>query len=167
MKIIQLTKSKSAMVDDDDFEWLSQWKWHAVEIKHRTTPSTWYARRYQRRFPLTRQVIYMHRAIIIYHGCSSECDVDHKDTNGLNNQFVNLRSCSQSKNNGNRVKEGNCSSKYKGVSWCNTRNKWRSMLRINKKAFGAKRFDSEEDAARHYDSLARLHFGEFARLNFP
>jgi hypothetical protein len=29
MKEIQLTQGKVALVDDDDFDYLSQWKWYA------------------------------------------------------------------------------------------------------------------------------------------
>lgn len=35
MRQIPLTQGKFAKVDDEDFEWLSQWKWYA--LKHGNT----------------------------------------------------------------------------------------------------------------------------------
>ena len=40
MKIIMLTKGKFAIVDDDDFPYLSQFDWHAKKSRY-----TWYAAR--------------------------------------------------------------------------------------------------------------------------
>lgn len=42
-------------------------------------------------------------------------------------------------------------SKFYGVGWDNTRQKWRSAVVYQGKAYHQKRFDNEIDAARHYD----------------
>jgi polysaccharide pyruvyl transferase WcaK-like protein len=41
MKTIQLTKDKIALVDDEDYEYLNQWKWNA----YKKTDSIFYAAR--------------------------------------------------------------------------------------------------------------------------
>lgn len=57
-------------------------------------------------------------------------------------------------------------SKYKGVSWSSERSKWVAQGNANKKFFHIGRFNSEEDAAKAYDTWAREHHGEFAYCNF-
>jgi hypothetical protein len=61
----------------------------------------------------------------------------------------------------NSRKRNNASSKYKGVSWDDSRKQWRASIPI---FLG--RFDSEIEAAKAYDKKAKELYGEFALLNF-
>jgi hypothetical protein len=67
----------------------------------------------------------------------------------------------------NQRKQSGTSSRYKGVSWRADRNKWTAYICPDRKKINLGVFNSEEDAARAYDSMAPKYFGEFARLNFP
>ena len=44
-------------------------------------------------------------------------------------------------------------SKYYGVAWDAKRNKWRSAVVYNGKAHKQKRFNSEIEAAKHYNNV--------------
>ena len=158
-KRIPLSQGKFAIVDDADFDWLSQWKWSYNAHKR-----TDYAVRAIGRH--TDQVtIYMHRIIA---NPPSGKETDHINGNGLDNRRCNLRACTRSQNHMNRRKQANCSSQYKGVSWDKARQKW--WVQISKCHGGIHRigrFDDEEKAARTYDRFALEYFGTFAHLNFP
>lgn len=58
-------------------------------------------------------------------------------------------------------------SKYRGVSWNSTERRWAVFLRHDGKAHFGGYFDDEIEAARKYDAMAREHFKDFARCNFP
>ena len=154
MKKIELTQGKVTQVDDEDYEWLNQWKWYAIKV-HRT----FYAVRYVNKDKLT---IFMHRIIL---NISEKIKPDHKDRDGLNNQRNNLRVCTEQQNNFNRKGWLNCSSTYKGVTWDKNAKKWRPSITINNKKIHLGSFDSETKAARAYDVKAIELFGEFAYLN--
>lgn len=157
MKLIPLTRGLFAEVDDEDFEWLNQWKWHAQ--KHATTH---YAARIHC-FENTRTTIMMHQLIIGDHPLKLKAD--HKDCNGLNNQRSNLRFCTISQNSMNKRKRLNCASIYKGVTWHKKSNRWVSRINKNGKTIYCKFFISELEAAKQYDIWALEIFGEFARPN--
>lgn len=91
--------------------------------------------------------------------------IDHKDVNPQNNRPDNLREGTDAKNQHNKSPLGG-SSKYKGVTWVHDRQKWKSLITIDKKTYSLGRFDSEIEAARAYDEKARELFGEFALTNF-
>lgn len=154
MKNIKLTQGKFAIVDDDIFDYLNQWKWNAYESK-----GTYYARRTD----CTNKIytnISMHRLII---EAKKGTIVDHKDGNGLNNTKDNLRICTNRQNAINRRGWG--TSKYLGVSFEKESNKWRARINTGTKKINIGRFDIEENAAIAYNIFAEKHHGEFARFN--
>lgn len=156
MKEIPLTQGKAAIVDDEDFEWLSQWKWSA-----RKDRSIWYAVRWQKgRMNGKRILLLMHREIL---HPPIGMETDHKDGNGLNNQRSNLRTATNSQNQQN-AKHRKGLSTFKGVSW--HVGKWQSQIRVEGKRLHLGRFSSETEAAFAYDQAAKRYFGEFARTNF-
>lgn len=160
MKFIKLTRGLFAQVDDSD-EWLNQWKWYARRGKN-----TYYAvrtQRYGKRKDNKKKVIYMHRLIM---DTPDDQEVDHQDHNGLNCQRHNMRNCTPSQNNMNRRPYNNKSSKYKGVVWSKSRNKFEAYIKINLKTIYIGQFNSEINAAKAYDIKAKELFGEFANLNF-
>lgn len=91
--------------------------------------------------------------------------VDHEDRNPLNNYRYNLRRCTKQQNGRNRASSRNSSSKYLGVYWKVASKKWGAQIKLDK-YIHLGYFTNEEDAARAYDEAAKLHFGEFANLNF-
>lgn len=160
MKEITLTQGKVALVDDEDFEFLNKFKWHAYKSNN-----TFYALRNSYYVDdKKRRTIQMHRIILGLKKLEVKCD--HIDRNGLNNQKYNLRPSTNAENCKNQ-KPRNGTSKYKGVCWCKKRNRWRANIRINDKQTYIGQFKDEIEAAKAYDKMAKLHFGEFAYLNFP
>ena len=67
----------------------------------------------------------------------------------------------------NKTSAKGSSSKYLGVCWDKSRNKWKASIRVNGKIYNLGRFAVEEDAARAYDKEAFKRFGIYANLNFP
>lgn len=158
MKEIVLSQGKVASVDDDDFEYLSQWKWHARKGKN-----TFYAARNTSRKNPPKIVVLMHRAIL---NLKNTTDIaDHIDRNGLNNCKSNLRIATGTQNNANATSAKNSTSKYLGVYWYKTRNKWKSEITKNRKNICLGYFPTEEDAAFAYNQAAIIYHGEFANLN--
>ena len=156
MKEIELTKGQVAYVDDEDFEWLNQWKWFTRVRGHLL-----YVSRYIKQPSGKRERIHMHREIM---HPSVGVIIDHIDGNGLNNQKSNLRLCNKAQNKMNSIAHRGSSSKYKGVA-LRENGKWRSIIRINKKLLHLGTFVSEVEAAEAYNRMATELFGDFARLN--
>jgi len=158
MKQIELSKQGKykgkyfAIVDDENFNKLNQFRWK-VEQKNKK-PNNVYA---------VADGMRMHRIII---NAPQGVDVDHKNGNGLDNRKKNLRLCTLTENQANSKKRKNTSSKYKGVHWNKNRNKWQVQISFQNKHFLIGRFTSEIEAAKIYDIKAKELFGEFARTNF-
>jgi hypothetical protein len=163
MKEIKLNiyKKKSikvfAIVDDADYEYLSQWTWITMKSSTRM-----YAGRWELLEGGKKKLVLMHRVIL---NTPSGLVTDHKDGNGLNNQTVNLRQATVSQNAANISAHKNSTSKYLGIYWDKNRSKWFATIRKNKKDTFLGRFKEEKDAALAYNKAASELHGEFARLN--
>jgi hypothetical protein len=115
----------------------------------------------------------LHQEIAKRMGIHAPFLVDHKDRDKTNNCRSNLRPATVEQNQWNRRKmprSGVASSVYKGVSFSNdprrTKKPWRCALAAHGKRYTTFH-ETEAQAARRYDELARKYHGEFAVLNFP
>ena len=106
----------------------------------------------------------MHRMIM---QAPKGVEVDHINGNGLDNRRENLRLATRHENCRNARKQQGCSSRYRGVSWYKTKQRWESRLNFNGRLYHLGYHDDEEDAARIYDNKARELFGDFVTVNFP
>ena len=161
MREILLTQGQVALVDDSDFEFLSQWKWCA-----RYSNGHWDALRSSRTKDGKCYTIKMSRQILGLE-LGDKRQGDHQNHNTLDNRRDNLRICTNQENNMNRMSNQNSSSKFKGVSWYERCKKWQVHIQIDggRKHIGY--FNKEKNAALAYDAAAIREFGEFAHLNFP
>lgn len=150
MKKIYLSKGKFALVDDEDYDFLIQWKWHISQ--------SGYAVRTDNRLKKTTM---MHREV---NKTLKNLETDHIDGNKINNQKNNLRSALKVQNQGNR-KPQKGTSKFKGVCWNKENKNWRAGIRVNKKSKCLGSFKNEADAARAYNIAAKEYFGDFAKVN--
>lgn len=147
MKQIPLTQGKFALVDDEDFEFLMQWKWH-----------------FERGYSCNKseKKIYMHNLI---NKTPTKMQTDHIDGNKLNNTKENLRTCSASQNSMNSKKIILKTSKYKGVYFFKRDKNWAAKIMLDRKSIFLGHFSLEIDAAKAYNDAAIKYFGKFARLN--
>ena len=154
MREITLTQGKVALVDDEDFEMLSAFKWYAQRSN-----LTFYAQRAISVGGGRQTAEIMHR--VLMPGIEK---VDHIDGDGLNNQRANLRD-SEGKNAWNRKPQEGGTSVYKGVSWHSRIGKWQAQIMKDGRTHYLGYFDSEIDAARAYNEGSLKFHGRFGRLN--
>jgi len=157
---IPLTKGKFAIVDPDDYERLSKYKWHAERATR-----TFYAARSIYVKNGRNKHIAMHREII---KAPDGIFIDHINHNGLDNRKANLRLATRAQNGFNRLKTLKKTwSTYKGVFFHTRHKKWQARIVTHGQAKHLGTFANENDAAKAYDNAARKYHGEFAVLNFP
>ena len=151
MKLVPLSQSLTALVDDEDYERLAVHRWHVNIVNGNP-----YARR--------NDGVYMHRFVM---NAGPEDYVDHKFGSTLDNQKFNLRLCTNAENcRSFKRKKPGTTSRFIGVSWFKRDECWRAYVVFGgiQKHLGY--FTEEEAAARAYDGAARVAFGNFAPQNF-
>lgn len=169
MKEIPLSQGYVALVDDEDFERVNKFKWHACTARRKDRSiKLVYAARQTRQGEeeyLPERYVVMHRFILR----EPDGEVDHKSRNGLDNRRQNLRLASLEDNAANRAKSTTkrYSSRFKGVSFWKRDSNWRVSLRVNGKAYTAGGIKEEVDAATVYNFLAQEYCPEFAFVNTP
>ena len=155
MKLIPLTQGKFTIVDDEDYDYLMQWKWCT-----NTNNNTFYAVR------MYKDIHYsMHRVIM---KVINQLEyIDHLDFNGLNNQKSNLRKVTCSENMQNMRIRGLI--KYRGVSLAKS-NRCQVRVKHKYKSYYVGVFPNTACghllAALAYDTKALELFGNNVVLNF-
>jgi len=167
MNKIKLSNSEVvALVDSEDFVFLSRFTWHRCSQGYAKTGVS-VGRRWV--------TISMHRLIM---GLQKK-DVDHIDQNKLNNQKSNLRFVSRGENTQNTQPRSNNKLGIKGVRLIgvkqmsrtrkvsNPTKPYTASIRHNRKSYYLGTFATAEEAARAYDKKALELYGHFCMLNFP
>lgn len=163
MKEIELTQGMVALIDEEDFDRVNQYKWHLSKT-HKNKSYCEY-QIYDGKGNRVRR--YMHRFILNI--VDKSIEIDHIDGNGLNNQKQNLRESNRNENMSNRtVNNKNNTSGYRGVYWHKAGNKWMASLQHKGKYVYLGLYEDKDEAAHAFDKKARELFGEFCgKLNFP
>lgn len=153
MKEIPLTKGYVALVDDEDFERLSQFKYWA----NGGVGNYCDARRYARGDDGREVHIRMACDVL---NVPRTTTVDHKNRNSLDNRKENLRVASRSQNSINWVRRN----KYgRGVARVGGLFQVRIVSKGKRKFIGY--YKTPEEARAAYDKAAKQLHGEFAVLN--
>jgi hypothetical protein len=151
-----LNKGLWALVDDEDYEELSNYNWYA----NKNHKIIYAIRTCKKEDPTT---MLMHRQIM---RAKKDQIMDHINGNGLDNRKINLRFCTNAQNQFNsRIKNRFKTSKYKGICWHKDKHKWQAIIQIAGQKIHLGYFVNGREAAIAYNAAARVLFGEFARLN--
>ena len=154
MKQIPLTQGKFAIVDDEDFERVNQFKWYA----HKNC-NTYYA---DRSVNDNLSSVSMHRFIL---DTPTDMQTDHINGDGLDNRRANLRICTHAENQRNRSRQSINTVGFKGV-YPDRAGRVRALIMRDGKQIYLGSFLDPISAAHAYDSAAQKYHGDFAQLNF-
>lgn len=153
-KKISLTQGQFALVDDEDYEWLNQWKWIARWSENTKSYYVLRTKYYNEGNKRKHKTIYLGREIM---QTPEGLVCDHINHDTLDYSKTNLRNVSVRQNNQNR-RDG--ISKYPGVIWHKRDKKWQAQITINGKCKFLGYFDDEREAAKAYEKALREKCGE-------
>ena len=127
MKTIKLTQNKFAIVDDDDYDEISRYKWTFIKDN-----KSGHAYR-----KINGKSTYMHRVIL---NAKPKQIVDHINLNGLDNRKENLRFVTARGNAINKGLQINNTSGYSGIHWDKQTNRWMVRIKLYGKSKNLGRF---------------------------
>ena len=157
MELSLYNSDKTFVIDDEDYDKLiiHNTKFH---LRGNGTVAVW-SKIANKEYSVSR--------IVMDSPDDNGLDVDHKDTNKLNNSRKNnLRFATFSQNQANRSKpKGKYSSIYKGVTFNKREKRWKASLTKDGEFKHLGCFNSEIEAAKAYNKAAIEFFGEYAYLN--
>lgn len=157
MKKLLLGNGESALVDDEQFEWLSKYRW---QNDGRYVSGEVWKNNFHDKPKNKGKKVYLHRVLL---WCPKGFQVDHINGDGLDNRLENLRIVTPSQNSMNnhtiRSKSG-----YKGV-YPGRDEKWCAQIQKDNKCYCLGTFSTKKEAALAYNIKAKELFGEHAYLN--
>lgn len=146
MKKISLTKGKFAIVDNEDYERLKQYKWQYNNIGYASRDIV---------IDGKPKKLLMHRDIM---NTPKGMDTDHINGERLDNRKINLRIVTHQKNMWNIKKMPNHNtSGHMGVSWQINRHKWQVGIKVSGKRIHIGNFLYIQDAIKAYQ-LAKIKY---------
>jgi hypothetical protein len=157
MKEIILTQNKVALVDDEDFERVNQWKWHAF----RSRGDLFYAARMERVAGKQRRIT-LHRLLLGF-SPGHLLESDHRNGDGLDNRRANLRKVTRAENNRNRRRFKRNKSGYTGVCWNSRGRRWQAHAIIDGRWTNLGEFANKDDAIAARRQAEAQHYAGFTR----
>lgn len=165
MKKIKCSKGTVALVSDEDFAFLAEYKWF-------THPKGYIYSSGSSLVPAK-----MHRAVASHMGLDMSQAIDHINGDRADNRRSNLRSATNGQNRANSKLNCNNKSGFKGVHLQKKRpttpgkkppknrmgDRWVAQINVEGKKLFLGRFNTPEGAHAAYTEAAKKHFGEFAR----
>lgn len=148
MRKIKLTRGQYAIIDDADYDLISQFNWHCS------------AKGYAERSAHNGETRKMHRVIM---NAPDGMQVDHINRNKLDNRRSNLRLCTNTQNVANTPPRPG--RKYKGISFIESTNRWKAEIYTLGKSRYLGVFNCPKKAALAYNKAAVQKYGSFAYLN--
>jgi HNH endonuclease len=162
MQYIPLTKGKFAIVDDEDYERIDQWKWHASRGDRRCDAVRKLA--HDNRIHTRRM---HHEVLKLPLAEGQKWVVDHINRNPLDNRKANLRVCTAQQNtfnSGPSNKKGK-TSYYKGVSFYRCHKLWTARVHFKGRTYYLGYFKTEYEAMVAYNLAVVKKVGEYAYVN--
>lgn len=156
MKEIKIAnRTEVAIVDDEDFEYLSRFKWRLDNAGYAKRTIS----RSEKKPEDKGYNRYMHYDILPR---KEGLFMDHKNHDRLDNRRENLRHCTFSQNQANAVRPVGKTG-YRGVHLSG--NRWQARVKKNGVDHYTKHYSTPLEAAQAYNELATNLHGDFAVLN--
>lgn len=153
MRVIELTRGQVAYCDNSEYQILIQLNWCLDVHKGKL-----YARARNKGV-----LVKMHRFIMRVK--DPKIYVDHRDSDGLDNQKKNLRKCTPQQNQYNKGVYKNNTTGSKGVVYHKRNKSWDIQISCDKKRLYLSGFKSKKFASQIYNELAYVLYGSFASFN--
>lgn len=152
---IRCSSGKYALIDPEDYEYLSKFNWNDY---------TGYPRTFRRRKSENNKLIgtSMHALIL---KAPKGLAIDHINGNTLDNRKKNLRIVTSQQNGCNRKLGSNNTTGYKGVTYHKRDRLYQSSIKIKGKRQYLGWFKTAEEAANAYNKASKILHGEFGRIN--
>lgn len=165
VKEITISKNYIALIDDEDYDLVSQHNWYISSYTLKSGNIKSCAVTFRSKIE-NYKTVYMHRLILqtpfgLY--------TDHINGNGLDNRKQNLRIATPLQNTLNSRKiiyrnNKKVSSLFKGVTWCTRDKKWRAQIGYHGRKMSLGYYNREIEASDAYNKVAEKLFGEFVNL---
>jgi len=151
MRKITTSNGFEFIVDDNDYEFVSKWRWKFSEKSyiHRCTSKN-----------RKNICIKLHRLLC---DAPEDKEVDHIDGNIFNLSRSNLRVCTRFQNAQNRGISKNSATGVKGVWFRESENKYQSAIQHNGFVVQLGRFETKEEASRAYSEASKKFHKEYSR----
>lgn len=143
---VEIARTK---IDKSDFEKVKHLKWCLCGFNKKYVGSI-----------IQNKSILLH--CFLLNKVNNDLDIDHINSDKLDNRKINLRFVTRSQN---MMNVHNCASKHRGVYWSKSHNKWIAEIMINyrKKYLGV--YIDLKDAIKARKLAEEKYFGEFACKN--
>lgn len=135
MREITLSGGAVTVVDDEDFAFLSRWKWK-LHPQGYAARSSWRDGRYY--------TVLLHRLVA---QTPDGLETDHRNGDKLDNRRANLRAVTHAVNERNKPLSRRNTSGVKGVTWDKNRQKWMAKTKHEGRHVNLGRFDTLDEAA--------------------